>query len=41
MAICPICGKTLSNPNKKFQNSFFTIENYTCDSCRTEFKETR
>jgi DNA-directed RNA polymerase subunit M/transcription elongation factor TFIIS len=39
MAICPTCGKMLKIPNKKIQNSFFTIENYTCDSCGTTFKE--
>jgi len=36
---CSKCGKKIDNPTRKLENSFFTIELYTCKKCHTTHKE--
>jgi transposase-like protein len=38
MVNCPKCGKTLTKPERKIENSAFIIELYRCDQCGTTFK---
>ena len=35
---CPNCGKKLQTPDKKIENSHFTLAVYTCNGCGNHFK---
>jgi len=39
MAKCPRCGTENRNPTKIWKFGIFTVNVYTCDNCKTHFKE--
>ena len=41
MAECSNCHNEVSKPQAKLQNTFFTVETYTCDRCGRRFTITR
>ncbi|MGD6852490.1 MAG: hypothetical protein ACQCN6_10575 [Candidatus Bathyarchaeia archaeon] len=38
MVKCPNCGRNLTEPERKIENSSFCIERYKCDRCGYTFK---
>jgi ssDNA-binding Zn-finger/Zn-ribbon topoisomerase 1 len=41
MVKCPNCEKELTKPDRKIENSMFTIAVYTCNKCGTCFKHVK
>jgi transposase-like protein len=39
MAKCPKCKKEVTKPDKKWKYGRFTVQAYTCDNCKTQFRE--
>jgi len=35
---CPKCGKELTEPDKKLENTVFFVARFTCDCCGTTIK---
>jgi uncharacterized Zn finger protein len=38
MVSCQNCGKTLTKPVRKIENTYFSIALYRCDNCGCRFK---
>jgi transposase-like protein len=39
MAKCPNCKKENPKPNKKWKYGRFSVQAYTCNNCKTQYRE--
>jgi len=39
MAKCPNCKTENPTPNKKWKYGIFAVNAYTCENCKTQFRE--
>jgi len=39
MAKCPTCKKEVTNPDKKWKYGRFTVHAFTCNNCKTQFRD--
>jgi transcription initiation factor IIE alpha subunit len=39
MAKCPKCNEALSKPDKSWKYGIFQVEAFTCQNCKTQFRE--
>jgi hypothetical protein len=39
MTKCPNCKKEVTKPNKTWKYGQFTVQAYTCNYCKTQYRE--